>query len=95
MAKVTLMKLVRDAVSADGISKNKAGNFMFRKGYFYRMGDGCDKFAARVTAALTAAGIAHTLVDTGDHWAAFRGGAPLAKSSHFYVEVKIDEVPNA
>jgi hypothetical protein len=95
MAKVTMMKRVREAVSADGISKNKAGNFMFRKGYFYRHGDDCGKFANRVFAALTAAGITHTEIARGDHFAAFRGGASLANSSHFYVEVKIDEAQNA
>lgn len=95
MAKVTMMKRVREAVSADGISKNKAGNFMFRKGYFYRHGDDPTKFAARVMAALHAAGIDHTFVDSGDHWAAFKGGSSLANSSHFYVEIKIDEAQDA
>jgi len=27
-----------------------------------------------------------TILDTGDHWAAFNGGASIRRSSHFWVQ---------
>jgi len=86
---MTTLKQIRETVHADQISHKKDGTIIFREGYFYHGGRTAEKFAQRITQALTTAGIAHTVVDWGDHWATFRGNAPLARSSHFYVQIRL------
>jgi hypothetical protein len=83
------VKQVKEALShsVDQVSKLKNGHVMVRKGYFYRNGMDDVKFNNNVVAALEKAGVAVFVVDFGDHWAAFSGGASLARSSHFYVEL--------
>lgn len=82
------VKAVKDklgsAVRADSIGKNKAGNIIIRRGYFYRHGITVKSFTTQVMDVL---GDGYKLVDSGDHFTAFRGGASVANSSHFWVEV--------
>ncbi len=82
-----LATLRDDVVMADAFGKNKAGNVVIRQGYFYRHGQTPEIFKARVEAQCKSAGVAIRIVGCGDHWAAFRGGASIARSSHFWVEV--------
>lgn len=79
----SLASRIKNAVYADQISKDKSGNYIFRKGYFYRNGMDSDKWAARVSAELAKAGIDATLVNSYDHWAAFKGGASVKNQSHW------------
>lgn len=76
-------------ISADQISKNKAGNFIFRKGYYYRHGMDSQQYADRISKNLTALGIKFQVLGDGDHWASFKGGAGVKQNSHWWVEVKI------
>ena len=46
------------------------------------------KFEGVVLATLNAAGLQPTIVRSGEVWAPFRGGASVARSSHWYVIVK-------
>ena len=94
--KKSLTKRVEEAFDypSDGeISRKRdgSGHFRFRDGYFYRPAGGEEAYANRVSAYLTKAGFNHTIVETGDHWATFKGGASLAKSSHLWVDVSIVE----
>jgi len=84
------LKQVREIIdfTAGSVAKNKEGNFVARKGYFYRMGSTAEKFAETIRSRFAAKGINIEIVNSGDHWAPFRGGASLARSSHFYVEFK-------
>ena len=86
MAQVSV-KEVKDLLfgTCDTVGRNKDGNIVIRRGYFYRNGMDSQKFAARVMEKL---GDAVTLVECGDHWAPFRGGASVARGSHFYAVVK-------
>ena len=83
------VKQVKEVLShsMDQVSKLKNGNIIVRKGYFYR--NGLDQYKVRdsVVKKLQDAGFTATVVDCGDHWAAFNGGATVARSSHFYVEL--------
>jgi len=88
--KTSTLKLVRDAVMCDSVGKNKEGNIVCRRGYFYRMGDAANNFAARISSELTKAGVKHTVVNQGDHWAAFRGGQSVKAGSHFWVELRVE-----
>ena len=83
------IKEVRRALAENGvcdtIGKNKAGNFIARRGYFYHHGmtpESTESMAADVKTALPNAKI----VNSGDHYAAFRGGASTAQGSHLWVE---------
>ncbi len=89
--KMTMLALLRHTLVADSVAKNKAGNYVFRKGYFYRHGCTTEMWEKYCTKKLADMKINATLVTSGDHWAPFRGGAPLARSSHWYAEYKIEE----
>jgi len=89
------IKRVRDAVGviADSVGRNKAGQIVIRRGFFYRHGGSAEVFLAHIRRELAAAGIAHTVVDYGERWAAFRGGATTAQGSHWYVVVDLTTAP--
>ena len=81
---------MHEIVGGNKVSKHK-GIFTARFGYFYRHGQSGESTRDKVVKRLTDAGIKHTVVDYGDHYAAFDGGAPIEKSSHFYVKFTIEE----
>lgn len=81
------LKSIRKVISADSIGKNKAGNIVVRRGYFYHNGMDSDKFACGVIAKLKLNGINAKVISSGDVWKPFRGGASVANSSHFFVEL--------
>ena len=88
------MSTVKNALETGGvypdvIGRNKAGNIMVRKGFFYTHGYTAEKFEASVKSALDKAGIKYEIVDRGEHWVAFRGGASTSQQSHWYVEIKL------
>lgn len=74
-------RLANAGIYPDGLSKSK-GVFTFRRGYFYTHGQTADGWRDTIQKALPDAKI----VDHGNHWAPFRGGAPLSRQSHFYVK---------
>ena len=84
-------KEVRRAFNVVGVYvstlSQRDGVFTVRKEYFYRHGYDEDKFAAAVLKAIPCA----VIVDKGDHWAAFRGNASTARSSHWWVKFRIAE----
>lgn len=87
MLTVSKLKTATD-ILADSVGKKKDGTFVIRRGYFYRNGMDAFKFRDSVVRKLASAGIEAEVVDFGDHWAPFNGGATVARSSHFYVVVR-------
>ena len=87
----TLLQRIKRNVSADSIYRQKDGTIIFRRGYFYRHGMTPEAFRDGISTKLKKAGIHHTVVDYGDHWTPFNGGASLSRSSHFYVRVRVEE----
>jgi hypothetical protein len=75
----------------DSVGKSKEGHVIVRKGFFYKHGQSHESHTAGVKAALNKAGLKHDIVDSGEHYAAFRGGASVANQSHFYTHVKLHE----
>ncbi len=53
-----------------------------RRGFFYRFGGSAEMYVEGVKKAFPNA----TILDIGEQWTGFRGGAPLAKSSHWFVK---------
>ena len=72
---------IKEAVHCDTISR-KNGVITIRRGFFYSHGGSADKIAARVLTAYPTA----TIVDSGEVWKPFRGGASVANQSHWYVK---------
>lgn len=81
-----ITKEVKKILSSDfdTISK-KSGIFTVRKSYFYTHGGTTQKIVNIVKSKIPSAKI----IDSGDHWAAFRGGASVANQSHWYVKFTI------
>jgi len=78
-------KDIKDNVMwADGCSKRN-GVFTVRQGFFYTHGRTASDLADSIKDFIPEAKI----VDLGEVWKNFRGGAPLAKSSHFFVKFTI------
>lgn len=71
----------------DSIGVKKNGNIVVRRGYFYRNGMSSAKFADTITRLIAANNIPLEVADRGDQWRAFNGGASIANSSHFWVEL--------
>lgn len=86
---MNVLKFIRENVFADQISKNRAGNIIFRKGYYYRHGQDAQSFANNIENQLKNLNIDAVLVEYHDIFKPFRGGASLAQSSHFYAEFKL------
>ena len=86
-----LKKAKADGVihSADQISRDKEGNFIFRKSFYYRHGISPDSYAHSIGAQLTDAGFDYEILDKGEHYAGFRGGASIKQSSHWWVKVQL------
>jgi hypothetical protein len=73
---------------ADSVSKRRDGSIVIRRGFYYRHGQDAESYRIAVTKKLNACdGMPYNLKDYGEHWTTFRGGASLANSSHWFVEI--------
>jgi hypothetical protein len=79
-------RLLADHLHPDTIGVNKAGNLLLRWGFFCTLGRTAEGYAQTVGKVLFQHGVAHTIVDSGQVWKLFHGGASVAHQSHFYVE---------
>lgn len=81
------MKLqdMKALINATSLSKRN-GVYTARKGFFYRHGKDSGTFAQRIADELNA-----TILDHGEQWTPFRGGAPVARSSHWWVKFTVPE----
>lgn len=75
---------VRELIPGITVSK-KDGVFTVRRGFFYSHGGSAEKFAERVKSAIPNA----TILDCGEVWKPFRGGASVANSSHWWVKFSL------
>lgn len=75
------LKEVKEKLSFDTYSV-KAGVFTVRKEFFYTMGKTTLYYEKTIKNAFPDA----VIVDSGEVWKSFRGGASVANSSHFYVK---------
>lgn len=74
-------KSVRDKIVVDTLSQ-KNGVFTARVEFFYRHGQTSEDLANHIKRAIPNA----TIIDSGEVWKAFRGGATTANSSHWWVK---------
>lgn len=86
--KTTVLKALRENVHADTIGRDKDGNIVLRWEFFYTHGCTSEKKAEMVQKFLADQKLPATVVDHGEHYAAFRGGASTRNSSHWWVKVE-------
>lgn len=82
---MNIIKFIRENCHVDSIGRNKAGEFVARREFFYRHGHTSDNLAADILAALPSA----TILQHGENWKPFRGGASTANSSHWFVRFTV------
>jgi hypothetical protein len=84
----SLTNQIRENVHADAITKRrKDGVIVLRRAFFYRHGGTAEKFADRVREAFVKYNIPAKVINSGEVWKPFRGGATVASQSHWFVEV--------
>lgn len=86
--KVKLKDLKEKCAGFDMVSSNRWGHIVFRKAFFYRNGNNAEKIAAVLEENLKALGLQYEIIEKGEHWYPFKGGAHISKQSHWFVEVK-------
>ena len=91
----SLISKIKAVSPGDQTSRDKEGNFIFRKGYYYRMGADSEQFAARVKDTLETAGLNVEIIGHGDHFASFKGGAGVKANSHFWVKARVTDAVSA
>lgn len=93
MKKITTKYLKDNITGYSTVSKtrDKTGNFIFRKGFFYCFGQDQHSFADSITNQLSKLNIEHEVVDKGEKFVTFRGGDSVAQGSHWWVTVKINK----
>lgn len=90
--KLTVKSLMDNTISPDQISKTSYGTFIFRKTFYYKHGQTDTMFAGKVTAEIQKLGYDNVeIVDMGEVNKTFKGGASVKQSSHWWVELKIEE----
>lgn len=77
---------MKQMVGASTLRKNKRGNYVARWSYYYPMGRTTQKYEALIKEEFPTCEI----INSGNHWASFRGGQSVAQGSHFYVEFKLN-----
>lgn len=87
--RIRVKRLIKDNLDPDTIGTKKGGNILCRWGYYYSHGMTSIHYVTKIKKLLDQHNIQHRIVNDGDHWAAFSGGASVANQSHFYVEIKI------
>jgi hypothetical protein len=78
-------RLTKDQVEADDLKRNKDGTYTAYKAYFYRGKNTPEGFADRIKQNLPDA----VIIDSGDVWKTFKGGASVRNQSHFWVTFKV------
>lgn len=84
----TLLGEIRDLLPVDSLS-HRDGVFTAREGFFYTHGKTSLDLVALVTQTLEEHGFSVEVDDSGEVWKDFRGGAPVGRSSHWFVKFKI------
>lgn len=71
----------------------KPNQFRITKSFFYTNGYSAERFANTIQERLNAKGIKHTILDHGEHWHSFVGGAKpgSAQDSFWYVIVDFNK----
>ena len=85
------VKLIREALGhhVETLGRAKDGTVIVRRSFFYTSGGSAEKFASIVTGRLQQANVAAKVIDQGEVWKPFRGGATVANSSHWWAKIEL------
>lgn len=85
------LKYIKQITQADtaGRKRNPERDIVLRREFFYTHGKTAQDFANGVHSKLNDCLVDHDIVDYGEHWAPFRGGASTAQSSHWWVVIRL------
>ena len=72
----------------DQVSLSK-GVWTVRTGFFYTHGVTSEKFEASIVKELEEFGILIRVLESGEVWKPFKGGASVASQSHWYVKFRV------
>ncbi len=84
-----LNSTIREALMGFSQVTLSSGVWTVRQGFFYSHGGSPEKLAAIVLRTLGNIGIHIQVLDRGEHYASFRGGASVAAQSHWWVKFKV------
>jgi len=91
MTKLTVKVIRENVIGADSVS-HKDGIFTVRNEFFFTHGHTAEDFAQRVKQSLETPRLAVEIVAQGTEYKPFRGGAGVAKNSHWWVKFRVNEV---
>ena len=84
-----IKRLISDNLHPDTATTKHGGNLLFRWEFFYRHGQTPKGYVMKINTLLESHGITDVkIIDDGEVWKPFNGGASTARSSHFYVEIE-------
>lgn len=86
--KKTVKWMRENLMSCDMVSKNRKGNFVVRRSYYYTHGFTEEKLAEMIKQRFPDANI----IKTWNQWKAFKGGASIQNQSHFGVEFNFETI---
>jgi hypothetical protein len=91
--KNSLTSLVRQACGHPDSFSCRNGVYTVRRGFFYRGRATAEGVAQSILKRLVEALPDHTItiVGHGEEWKPFRGGAPVAKQSHWWVKFTVSK----
>jgi hypothetical protein len=91
---MTLNRQIRAALGTlvDSVGTKANGNVVVRRTFFYRHGVDAEMVKDSLVARIKKAGLELNVVDFGEHWAAFNGGARTSRDSHWWVEFSAKRV---
>tara|TARA_R110000772_G_scaffold120186_1_gene226379 strand:- start:1143 stop:1391 length:249 start_codon:yes stop_codon:yes gene_type:complete len=73
---------VKDQIDGIDTLSVRNGVYTARRGFFYRHGKTSQHIVDKITWPFPTA----TIIDHGEVWKAFNGGAPVSKQSHWWVK---------
>jgi hypothetical protein len=94
--KLPSAKALSERIPCDSLGKNKEGNYVARRGFYYTMGKTADHYEKTVRnnfpMSINRVQYDIEVVKRGEYTAPFRGNATVKNSSHWYVEFKLIQV---
>ena len=89
------LKELKNTIISDTISKVKGeeNTFKFYRGFYYKFQYTAEKFSKFIVEQINShLGYTATIIDIGEVYKPFRGGATVKGSSHFYAKIKIENI---
>lgn len=85
-----VMTVLKNAGFVQSVGRKRNGDIVARRSFFYRNGKTSADFDQYVRKVLNTAGLEdkYQIVESGEIWKPFRGGATIANQSHWFSVVR-------